>query len=423
LAVRGRYSAQVQLVPWKKTLYIVWLTQFIAITGGGLVFPFLPLYIRELGVEDTSDQAIYAGLSNMAFGVAMFIFSPIWGALADRYGRKRMLLRAYIAATVIMTMPAFVTNVEQFIGVRVLQGAFTGTVPAAASLIAASTPPEHIAYSMGLLQVALSISGTAGPLIGGFLADAVGLKASFIVCGAAFGVGGLLLLLGVKEDFKRPAMVRGPWEGFISDMREAAGSRAVMTMVGFLFLINGSLAFSRPIIPLFVDLLDPAGGGVKESGYAFAALAITSVFAALAVGHLGAKIGPKKLLVITLGCAGLAYLPVATAGSVTLLIFSMGVLGLFSGGQVPSANALLSINVPGDRQGSAFGIAGSGNALAMAIMPLLGGAVAASFGIRAVFLVLGVATLVITALSVVLIGDRRQPQQPATTAGQEITSG
>ncbi|MPZ49171.1 MAG: MFS transporter [Dehalococcoidia bacterium] len=413
---------QVRLASWKKTLYIVWLTQFIAISGGGLVFPFLPLYIKELGVESTSSQALYAGLSNMTFGIAMFVFSPIWGALADRYGRKKMLLRSYFAATIIMTMPAFVTNVEQFLGVRLLQGAFTGTVPAAASLIAASTPPEHVAYAMGLLQVALSIAGTAGPLIGGFLADAVGLKASFIVCGAAFGFGGLLLLFGVKEDFVRPAIVRGPWEGFVADIKEAASSRSVMTMVGFLFLVNGSLAFARPIIPLFVDLLDPASGGIKESGYAFAALAVTSIFAALAVGNLGSRFGPKKLLVITLAGASLAYMPVATAGSIAMLIFAMGVLGLFSGGSVPAANALLSINSPSDKQGSAFGLAGSGNALAMAIMPLLGGLVAASLGIRAVFLVLGVMTLVISALAAVLVPDRRQPQ-PITAAAADLTSG
>jgi DHA1 family multidrug resistance protein-like MFS transporter len=411
----------VRIAPWKKTLYIVWLTQFIALTGGGLVFPFLPLYIRDLGVEKTSDVALYAGLSNMAFGLAMFIFSPIWGALSDRFGRKRMLLRAYIGATVVMAMPAFTTTVEQFMVVRVLQGILTGTVPAAAGLIAASTPPEHVAYSMGLLQVALSVSGTAGPLIGGFLADAVGLHASFLVCSAAFAVGGALLFFGVQEDFKRPASMRGPWESFIRDLRDATSSRAVMTMVGFLFLINGSLAFSRPIIPLFVDLIHPASSGVKESGYVFAALAVTSAAAALIVGHLGARFGTKKLLIFTLAGAGLALLPVATAGSIAVLIFLMGVVGLFSGGSVPAANALLSLNAPPDKQGAAFGLAGSGNALAMAIMPLLGGIVAAGLGIRAVFLVLGIATLVITALAAVIVPERRQPRVLATTP--ELTSG
>jgi DHA1 family multidrug resistance protein-like MFS transporter len=351
----------------------------------------------------------------------MFIFSPIWGALSDRFGRKRMLLRAYIGATVVMAMPAFTTTVEQFMVVRVLQGILTGTVPAAAGLIAASTPPEHVAYSMGLLQVALSVSGTAGPLIGGFLADAVGLHASFLVCSAAFAVGGALLFFGVQEDFKRPASMRGPWESFIRDLRDATSSRAVMTMVGFLFLINGSLAFSRPIIPLFVDLIHPASSGVKESGYVFAALAVTSAAAALIVGHLGARFGTKKLLIFTLAGAGLALLPVATAGSIAVLIFLMGVVGLFSGGSVPAANALLSLNAPPDKQGAAFGLAGSGNALAMAIMPLLGGIVAAGLGIRAVFLVLGIATLVITALAAVIVPERRQPHVLATTT--KLTSG
>src|SRR5688572_23953581 len=266
------YSASMRLEAWQKTLYIVWLTQFIALTGGGMVFPFLPLYIRELGVEETDDVALYAGLSGLTFGLAMFIFSPIWGALADRFGRKRLLLRAYIAATIIMALPAFCTNVNQFLVVRTLQGMFTGTVPAAASLVAASTPPRHVPYAMGLMQVALSISGTAGPLIGGILAGEVGLKTSFIVTSIAFALGGLLLLFGVQEHFEPPKERRGPWETFVRDLRIAATSRPIMTMVGLLFLINGGLAFSRPIIPLFVDLIDPASGGIKESGYVFAAL-------------------------------------------------------------------------------------------------------------------------------------------------------
>ena len=199
-----------RLAPWKKTLYIVWLTQFIAITGGGMVFPFLPLYIRELGVEDTGDTALYAGLSNMTFGLSMFLFSPVWGALADRYGRKRMLLRAYFAAMIIMTLPAFLTNVWQFLFVRALQGAFTGTVPAAASLIASTTPPEHVAYSMGLLQVALSIAGTVGPLIGGLLADSIGLQKPSSLRARCSAAAGCCCCSASRKTSSRPRSCAGP---------------------------------------------------------------------------------------------------------------------------------------------------------------------------------------------------------------------
>ncbi len=388
----------VRLPSWQRTLYIVWFTQFIALAGGNLVFPFLPLYIRELGVSDDK-VALYAGLTSTATGTTLFLFSPIWGALADRFGRKPLLLRAYFGATLSMGLQGLVQNVWQLLVLRAIQGAFVGTVPAAAALVAATTPPDRVGYSMGLLQVAMFTSGTAGPLIGGILADVLGFRETFIVTSALFALAGLLLVFGVKEEFTPPVHRKGPLRTFTDNMRDIASSRAALVMIGLVFLINGSLAFARPVIPLFVEFVDPAAKGAREAGFVFAALAITSALAAFVVGNFAHRIGYRRTLLIALAGAGLTYLPVAAAGSVATLVLLMAGVGLFSGGLMPAANALLSLNSPPDKQGSAFGLAGSANALAFAVAPLLGGVTASLLGIRAVFLVIGVATLVITFLA------------------------
>ncbi|MEX0786828.1 MAG: MFS transporter, partial [Dehalococcoidia bacterium] len=129
--------------PWSRTLFAVAVAQFIALGGGNLVFPFMPFYVEDLGIEGEGKIALWSGFLVTATGTMLFIFSPIWGALADRFGRKPLLLRAYAGAMVTMTLQGLAQNVWQLFFLRALQGAFVGTIPAATALVAASTPRER----------------------------------------------------------------------------------------------------------------------------------------------------------------------------------------------------------------------------------------------------------------------------------------
>src|SRR3989304_1063697 len=125
---------------WRKNLYAIAIAQFIALGGGNLVFPFMPFYVKELGVTDQSEIALWSGLLGTATGAMLFVFSPIWGSLADRFGRKPILLRAYVGAMVTMTLQGLAQNVWQLVVLRRLQGGVAGTIPAATALVAASAP-------------------------------------------------------------------------------------------------------------------------------------------------------------------------------------------------------------------------------------------------------------------------------------------
>src|SRR3990170_3974847 len=268
-----------KIEPWRRNVYAIAIAQFIALGGGNLVFPFMPFYVRDLGVTDKGQIALWSGLLGTATGAALFVFSPIWGSLADRFGRKPILLRAYLGAMVTMTLQGLAQNVWQLVVLRALQGMFVGTIPAATALVATSTPRERIAYALGIVQMALFSSQFVGPLAGGVLASSIGIRPTFLATGPFYLVSFFLVLLFVEERFERPtAEERG---SFVGNLRLVVERRPLLILIGIIFFINAAPSFVRPIIPLVIDSFNPRLSPETLSGVAFAALAITSAVAAL----------------------------------------------------------------------------------------------------------------------------------------------
>jgi len=408
-----------KLEPWQKNVFAVSVAQFIALGGGNLVFPFMPFYVEDLGIHDKGQIALWSGLLGTATGSMLFIFSPIWGSLADRVGRKPILLRAYVGAMVTMTLQGLVQNVWQLVALRALQGIFVGTIPAATALVAAGTPRHRVAYALGIVQMALFTSQFVGPLAGGVLASAIGIRPTFLATGPFYLVSFLLVLLFVEERFERPtAEERGSFTG---NLRLLMARRPLVILIGIIFFINAAPSFARPIIPLVIDSFDPlwALGEKTLSGLAFAALAGTSAVAALMSSRVSGRIGYRNLLALAMMGAGAAYLPVAVAGNVPSLILLIAIVGLFSGAMVPTANALIDSWAPPGRQASAFGLSGSAMALAFAIAPLTGGAVASALGVHAAFAVIGAVTL---AVGVAVLALVREPEESAVVMVTEPAS-
>jgi DHA1 family multidrug resistance protein-like MFS transporter len=403
-----------KLETWQKNVAAVAVAQFIALGGGNLVFPFMPFYVEDLGVHDKGHIALWSGLLGTATGSMLFIFSPIWGSLADRVGRKPVLLRAYVGAMITMTLQGLVQNVWQLVALRALQGIFVGTIPAATALVATGTPRHRVAYALGIVQMGLFTSQFVGPLAGGVLAASIGFRPTFVATGAFYLVSFLLVLLFVEEHFERPtAEERGTFTG---NLRLVASVRPLMVLIGIIFFINAAPSFSRPIIPLVIDSFDPELSAKTLSGIAFAALSLTSAVAALMSSRLSSRIGYRNLLALAMMGAGAAYLPVAVAGSVPALIVLIAVVGIFSGGMVPTANALIDAWAPSGRQASAFGLAGSAMALAFAVAPLTGGVVASALGVHAAFAVIGGVTLVVGASVLALV---REPEEAPIVLASE----
>ena len=374
---------------WRRTLYTVWVTQFIGVAGFSFVIPFMPYYIQELGITGVRNVALWSGLVTSAQAISMAIMAPIWGALSDRYGRKLMVLRASFAGAVVLTLMGFVTNVQQLLFLRVLQGMLTGTMSATTALVASQAPKERSGWALGSLQTALFLGVSLGPLLGGVSGDALGYRSSFYITGALLALSGFLVLAFVHEEFD-PAMAtaRRSRPGLRHGLVLVLSSGVLVTILASRILLRIGTRTLDPILPLLVQSLLPAGSPVGvTTGVVAAASALGSAVGSPLIGGWSDRWGHRRLLVISAVAAGLLYIPQAFIQDARWLILWQLLTGFAVGGTLSTLTALLSRASPRGREGVVFGLDASAISGANAIGPVLGAAATAWWGLRAPFFV------------------------------------
>lgn len=423
-------AASVLAGAWKRNLAFIWIGVFVGLLGANFVFPFIPFYIKELGVSDKSQIAYYTGLSGSVTGLSLTLTAPLWGGLADRYGRRPMFIRALVGAGILIAFMGIAQAVWQLILLRFLMGAFAGTMGAAAALVAATTPRERVGYALGTLQTGLFTANMLGPVIGGIVAANLGIRESFIFCAALYLIAAGLVFTFVHEPKEsiavRPADGgKGRGGSLLSNLKTVVSERQILLMMGLLFALWLSTTFVRPVMPISIDDFaeHPSSGEDRvtlalpfgrfelreeaATGILFGIIGLTSTLAALSVAPLGQRIGYKNCVAGAAILTGLLYLPVALAGSFGMFCLLLGAVGLFQGAMVPGTNALIAASAPDGMQGSAFGLAASMQSLALLIGPLGGGFVSGLVGIGAVYVVIGV---ILIAASVAAYAFIREPE-------------
>jgi MFS transporter, DHA1 family, multidrug resistance protein len=373
---------------------VLLVSQLAATTGFMFVIPFLPLYVQRLGVEDAGHAAAWAGLLNTATAVTMALAAPLWGKLGDRYGQKKMLLRATLAGSLMLGLMGLVTSPWQLLLLRLLQGSLTGTVAAATVLVSATAPPEKASSRLGALQTFIFCASAAGPFAGGVFADLVGIRASFGVTAALLAASGLMVLFGVRED-----------EPFGSDVGED-GVSGDGTLPGWrlfpgvlaLFVVHLSITAVHPVLPGFLEtIMEEPVRVASLAGQILGAGALAAALGSLVGGHVATRAGVWATVVGALSVAGLASLPQAAVSSVSELFVLRLVADFALGMVIPVANLAVRSAVTPERQGAAFGVAASATSAAFGLGPLGGGLLAASFGFGVPFLVPGVLLLAASA--------------------------
>jgi DHA1 family multidrug resistance protein-like MFS transporter len=373
--------------PWRSTLFVMFIAQLISIVGFAFVYPFIPFYIREIGVTDETLVPIWAGILGAASSLTMTIFSPIWGWLSDRYGRKLMVERAMFAGAIIIMAMGMVGNVYQLLILRLLQGALAGTISASIALVSTALPGTKLGFGLGLMQVAVFLGMSLGPWIGGMIADILGYRLTFVAGGAILLVGGILVMIGAKEKFIRPSAVSLKRSGSMRTLFALPGF--VSLMVVFL-LFHFSVNIAIPIIPLFIEEVGNLKTRVASTtGLMLAVTGATASISAAAIGYLSDRRGHKQVLIVNLFISSILWVAHALARNIDQLLVIRILFGFAVGGNLPTMNALVGKFTPKESYGKAYGLMASMTSLGMTLGPLAGGIMASYMGLRWPFVAVG----------------------------------
>ncbi len=372
---------------WRYTLWAMVGIQFVNTMANSVLTPIMPLFLPELGVRTESGIDIWAGiLSGITSFVAAFA-SPLWGSLADRHGRKLMLLRSSLAIGLFTALMGVAANVWQFFAFRALMGVFAGFSSAAIALVASQVPEGRLGYSLGWLSTGQLVGSLIGPIIGGMLADATGsYRIPFYCTSATIFLSMALVWFTVREDFVRPPPGRAA-RSTIRGLIALVTAPALLALFFVLLMAQFGVRTVQPVVTLYVQEMVGLRPDIATlAGIAFSITGLANVISAPFLGNRSDQIGYRRVLLICLLGGTLMTLPQAFTGNYWLFTAERFGVGLFIGGLLPAANAMVGRLVSRADRGAVYGLTSSAMFMGNSLGPLMGGAIAASFGLRWVFL-------------------------------------
>ena len=373
-------------INWKRNLAVVWLGCFLTGAAFSLVMPFLPLYVEALGVTGHSSLNMWSGLVFSITFLFSAIASPLWGGLADRKGRKIMLLRSALGMSIVMLLMGLAQNIWQFLILRALLGLLGGFIPNANALIATQIPRHKSGWALGTLSTGAVSGALLGLLAGGFLADNYGLRPVFFMTAAVLFVCFVMTLFFIREQFtpvsKKEMLHVKEVFGSLKN-RELVLSLFVTTLI--IQVATGSIA---PILTLYVrDLAGNISNIAFISGMIASVPGVAALICAPRLGKLGDRIGPEKILIVALVVSVLLLIPMSFVQNPLQLGILRFLLGAADGALLPAVQTLLVYNSSNQIAGRIFSYNQSFRDIGNVTGPLIGAAVSANYGFRAVFCV------------------------------------
>jgi DHA1 family multidrug resistance protein-like MFS transporter len=376
---------------WQRTLWAMVSIQFVMTAGINVLSPISPLMLPQLGVESARGVDIWSGIITGSTSFVAAFASPIWGRVADRHGRKLSLLRSSFAIAVFTGLMGLSTNVWQFFGARAVMGAFAGFSSAAIALVASQVPERRLGYALGWLASGQLVGSLVGPVVGGLLADLTGsYRAPFFWCAGITCAGLALVWAVVTEDFT-PVASRGKRRSLFSSIGMLTGSAGLSALFMVLLMAQLSTRTVQPVITIFVQALIGSPPQIATlAGLAFSITGLADLVSSPFLGKRSDVIGYRRVLLICLFGATLTSVPQIFVNNYWIFVAERFSVGLFIGGILPTANALIGRSVARENRGTIYGMTSSATFLGNSLGPLMGGGIAAGFGIRWVFVVTAV---------------------------------
>ncbi len=368
---------------WKTNLYILWVAQVVSLMGFGLGIPFIPYYIQELGVTDPDRLNVMTAILSAAPSLTMGLMAPVWGYFADKWGKKPMLLRAMFGGFIIITLMGTVSNVNQLILLRILQGVFTGTVAAAATLVASTTPKRHLSYALGVISSSTFIGNSAGPALGGFIAESVGYRVSFYIGGALLLLDFLMVMVFVRED-KDPSIDADislidentldvdDNNGRIGSNWRVIFTPLIIVMFVVLFCLRVSRTVFNPYLPLYVQQLrGQIEGSSKITGLINSLIALATALSGLILSRLGDRYNKLNIIRVLLLCGIALSTPLFFTNTLVQMTTLLVIMFFAVGGIEPIVMSITSERTPSNKRGVLFGFQTLVGSIGWAIAPML----------------------------------------------------
>ena len=397
-------------INWKRNLTIAWLGCFLTGAAFSLVMPFLPLYVEQLGVTGHSELNLWSGIVFSITFLFSAIASPFWGGLADRKGRKIMLLRSALGMAIVMLLMGLAQNIWQFLVLRALLGVLGGFVPNANALIATQVPRNKSGWALGTLSTGGVSGALLGPLAGGLLADSYGLRPVFFITATVLFLCFVLTLLLIREQFtpvNKKEMLHA--REVISSLKNPKLVLSLFVTTLIIQVATGSIA---PILTLYVrDLAGNVSNIAFISGMIASVPGVAALLSAPRLGKLGDRIGPEKILITALILSVLLLIPMSFVQTPLQLGILRFLLGAADGALLPAVQTLLVYNASNQIAGRVFSYNQSFRDIGNVTGPLIGSAVSASYGFRAVFCI----TAAVVLCNAIYTGFSLRRRAPAKT--------
>ncbi len=390
-------------VDWKRNLAALWVAEFFVMFGFSFAMPFLALFLhQDLGVRNQHQLGLWTGFSSGASGLAMAIAGPIWGVVADRYGRRPMLIRAMLGGAVCVGLFAFVRAPWELVALRFVQGTLSGTIAAATALVASETPRRKVGTALGVLASSFALGEALGPVAGGLATVFLGFRPVFLGTTALLLLSVLPVVLVVRES---------PVTGRPQPSSKATGApprpglgvipRAVLlillALVAAQTLVQFAYVGSQQMVALRLLSIVPQDPNLA-TGIAFGCAGIATAIAAPLYGRLSLRFGYQRFAAAAavLFCA--AILLSALAPGVAVLVCGVALYGFFFGCINPGLSTLIGLHTPRAVQARIYGFSGSALAIGFSSGPFLAGVVAAAFSPQAAMLLTATAALALAAV-------------------------
>lgn len=389
-----------EMPQWRKNLYVLAFGDFVSGTGFSMSLPFLPLFISQMAHFTNVQLTFYSGLAYAIAFVSQAIVSPLWGKLADRTGRKPMILRSAFGMCITGFLCGLAHNIWILIFWRFVYGCFSGYNSNSQALVASEVPSNQGGKAMGILTTGRVGGQLIGPIIGGMIAGVWGYRMTFYLFGIIMFIAGILALVFVKEEFTPHEVAKNASRKEKSALAQVNSLPIVIAMFITAMLVNAVTKSINPVISLFVRQLLHGHGSVSVvSGIITALPGFATIMAAHRLGDLGDRIGARKVLVAGLIFSGCVFFATSWVGNVYTLGIYRFLIGISDAALLPLAQTVLMNNAPDAVVSRVFSYMQSFQAIGSIIGPMLGSVIAGHFSYPDVF----VMTAILAAINLLIV--------------------